>query len=325
MDPQWGVSLPGPESAPAVVDGRLVVGANDRALAFALGAEDDGQRLWEREYEGGLSAGTAPVLAGETVYAVTESPPDGAARLRALERESGEERWNAPMDRPVRPLAFTEHVLVPAGDGLQVRRAGDGRVVGRRAVRGRLDSLLGGEVRVGEPAAIGARLYLPYEDAAGAHWVAAVNEGVQWRHETEGRVLGLAVAGGTLVVTTGRGVEAVETTSGERRWGATPGRSHTPVLAGEVVVAHTDGELSAFDTRGGTLEWTVEGSHHPLALASERLYTYEHRAESSGLVARDLGSGDAIAGWGVDGSLRGVAIAERRAVVVTNRSLTVYA
>ncbi len=85
---------------PAVADGVVyVAGSNGRRLR-ALDAETGDER-WSYEHDVGY--GTAPAVAGDTVYEIVD---DGSGYLFALDAETGEKRWRrdlgvAPKTGPV--------------------------------------------------------------------------------------------------------------------------------------------------------------------------------------------------------------------------------
>ncbi|HWO71753.1 MAG TPA: PQQ-binding-like beta-propeller repeat protein [Actinomycetota bacterium] len=209
--------------------------------------------------EGGLSA---PVIAGELVLAV------GREAVFAVDARTGEEVWRvARVPGPPAPPAVAEVGGAPAV--LFTEGGGDaGAAVRAVALADRRDlweARLEASSRTGVTVE-GDRAYVG-DVRGGVYAIALASGAVGWRVETEGSATSpLAVSDGAVyAVTRGRSAPAVsvvalEASSGERLWSASPApgaavASGPAVGDGRVVVGFADRVVRALDAGSGSELW----------------------------------------------------------------------
>ena len=150
---RWKVQI-GAEAngSPALVDGLIVLGAEDGTHAFR---ETDGSPVWTAAGTGPVRG--APAVAGGTVFVASDS---GTAT--ALDAHSGAVRWTVDLGAP-------DNTSVVTADGVVVFGRQDGWIVALSAADGseRWRTDTGDGARIGSPAIAGEYVYAPTLDDNG--------------------------------------------------------------------------------------------------------------------------------------------------------------
>ncbi|MEM1283795.1 MAG: PQQ-binding-like beta-propeller repeat protein [Pseudomonadota bacterium] len=188
---------------------------------FALDA-NSGQTLWAIDLD--TPALSAPTVAGDTVYVITQSN-----RLLAISIEDGTERWRfrgvpatAGLLGSGTPAVAGDTVIVPYSSG---------EIVALNAENG--------EPRWADAVVTGARFQAlsGLRDLVASPIVAA------------GSVIATGVGGRTI---------SVGLSSGDREWETNVGSVHTPIVAGDVIfLVDLEGRLMALSRTSGEIQWAV--------------------------------------------------------------------
>jgi outer membrane protein assembly factor BamB len=227
-----------PASSTPVTDGKRVwvTFLDGDAIAVASLDVDTGRKVWQRQFPGFVSPHGfcgSPVLHESTV--IVNGDSDGEAFLAALDRATGDVRWQVP--RPNRTRSFSAPIFVDVGGTRQMVLAGSKSVVG-------FDPNTGVEL-----------------------WV--VDSPTDKFTATPVYACGLVVATGTSPVSTltairpdGRG----NVTRTHVAWSISKSAAYVPSLLaiGDNVFVQTDGGLASYvDARTGKIQWTERlGRHH---------------------------------------------------------------
>jgi outer membrane protein assembly factor BamB len=182
----WSVTLPGPSLGPPAASGDVVVASWDSGVLAADVAS--GRLLWRHEFDGdGTSAPT--VVSGVAVVV------GGDRRAHAYDLPSGHERWSVAMSGAGSPEAPPA-----AGLGLVAiaDRLGRVAVVDGHTGHRRWPAAGDGAVERGGPVFVGGAVALPLDEG---RVLVAIRHG-HAVHDPPGRVSGVAVSGGILIVAT---------------------------------------------------------------------------------------------------------------------------
>jgi outer membrane protein assembly factor BamB len=127
---RWRLDLDGPgRGAPAIEDGTVFVGSHAGSL-YAIDL-DTGETRWR--FRGRGRVDTAPAVAEGIVFVVSEDFESGAARLLAVDAESGDEIWGVSQ-----PAVSVRVSSATVGDGTVFVGFGDQVVRGFDAATGAL-------------------------------------------------------------------------------------------------------------------------------------------------------------------------------------------
>lgn len=271
---------------PAVGASVVAVGTSDRAVVLI--DRPSGQRIWRRHVPGTVAAG--PVIVDSLVYVATQAVPDGrvlALRLRtgdvawsvrtggvsaplaltdstviaatdrgpvvALDRTTGERRWERNLDRGTRaaPVVAASGIAVATiGDTLYLLDPGTGAIRARLATPGTI---------IGTPASDGRRLFA---GTTAGHLLAITlpDLSVLWDRPVSDAVYGaVALAGDTLYAVTERGtLWRVPLTAPERARSVAlgvPATAGPTPLANGVLVAAVSGDVLLVDATSDSVRW----------------------------------------------------------------------
>lgn len=264
-----GPRLNGWFSAPVVDDGAVYVAIRrldryDHDYPGFLVALDDetGELLWRVELPT-LASGD-PALAGDTILV-----GDGSGTLHAVST-GGERRWTRELGDAVRtPTVVGDRGYVLDASATLYGFTLDGERCWEHSQSALWDGLLGGGrpfAADSAPAVDGSRVYVTVQaDPEGdrtAHVVAFDREGNEdWTYSFPGGYEPPntpAVADGTVLVTGGDQILALDATTGEREWRFVVGHEHAgpPATDGERVYVGAK-NLYALDSGDGTEQWRV--------------------------------------------------------------------
>ncbi|QLG28694.1 PQQ-binding-like beta-propeller repeat protein [Halorarum halophilum] len=220
-----------------------------RLYAFDLATGDE---LWSVQHADDVGGGLS--ADGDTVYATWKLSDswDREYAVFALDASDGSERWRFEVEGRITmaPTVVNGTVYVGAGDEVE----------------------FGGDVYDPKFYAL---------NASDGH--------VEWIHDAHARPNGAAVANGTVYVSMGNGIHALDAASGERQWVHrmagdidvglvyTTIDANPPAVADGVVYATNDrGFVDAIDGNTGDVLWTyrVEGQATDPVIADERVYVH---------------------------------------------------
>ncbi|MFC6973613.1 PQQ-binding-like beta-propeller repeat protein [Halomicroarcula sp. GCM10025709] len=225
-EPLWTHTVPeGITGAPTAIGSTVVVGTGDGRLL----AVEGGETAWTTGLDG---AGLTPRVFGERLYV-----PDASGALRCLDR-SGSTRWTASRSNPLEWLL---------GDGEPIRAA--------------------------VPAVDSDRVYAAFSTGDGGRSVVAAfdHSGLrQWRLELQSETgydigpRGIALADGTLYLSYGGTIAAVDAEAGELDWEFVTGyyTAGPPATDGDRVYVAAK-NLYALDPADGTELWRVVNESTP--------------------------------------------------------------
>ncbi|WP_251344359.1 PQQ-binding-like beta-propeller repeat protein [Haloplanus halophilus] len=293
VGPRWTFETGGQvSSSPAVVDGTVYVGSNDRNV-YALSAADGTER-WRFETDGWVRGG--PTVVDDTVYVGNLS-----GSVYALSASDGTERWVAEQTGTSHPSPTVANgtVYLGSGDGtVYALDASDGsRQWSAAPSDGDSVALIQGAPAVADGTVYvgsaddnvyalsaadgterwrfetGADVYTAPTVADGTVYVGSNDEYVyalsaadgaeRWRFETNGYALGsVAVADGTVYAGDSFGnVHALNASDGSQQWSFRDG-DHImlgPVVVdGSVYVGNKDSNVYALSAADGTERWRYE-------------------------------------------------------------------
>jgi outer membrane protein assembly factor BamB len=259
---------------PAVGDAVYVAGMargyyDSEQLDSVLAAVDPdaGTTLWTHTVEERIVG--APAVLGSTVVV-------GTADGRVLAVEEGEPAWETNLDGAgLTPAVFGDRLYVPDDSGALhcLDRSGSTRWTASRS--GLLDELLGGgdPIRAAVPAVDSDRVYAAFSsgDDGRSVVVAYDHSGLRkWRLELQSGTgydvgpRGVALAEGTLYLSHGGTVAAVDTEAGELDWEFVTGyySAGPPATDGQRVYVAAK-NLYALDPGDGTELWRVVNESRP--------------------------------------------------------------
>ncbi|MGE0299441.1 PQQ-binding-like beta-propeller repeat protein [Pseudonocardia sp.] len=231
-------------SSPAVADGALYVGSNDRYL-YAVDAAT-GRERWRYLAAGAITS--SPAVAGGVVFVGGNDQ-----RLHAVDAASGATVWRFDTGGVVHSSPAVAGGLVYVGcraDQLWAVDAATG--VGRWTFEG-------GDWFNSSPAVAGERVFVGCRDGR-VYCVDARSGTRRWQHVTSTSVdSSPTVVDGTVYIgSDARDVLALEATGGTQRWSfrAGGGVASSPAVAdGTVYVGSDDGNLYALDADTGRERW----------------------------------------------------------------------
>ncbi|WP_199243670.1 outer membrane protein assembly factor BamB family protein [Haloplanus rallus] len=290
-----------PTSSPAVVDGTVYVGSNDRYVRALPVA--DGSERWR--YRTGGKVFSSPAVVDGTVYV---GSTDGS--IYALPTDSGRPAWTFETDGEVRssPAVVDGTVYVGSTDGaVYALSADDG------SERWRFQA---GDTVRSSPAVVDGTVYVgsggdtsvsnPDRPEAGVYALSADDGTERWRVETDGPVdAAPAVADGTVYVGYPGDYDdvllALDAASGDERWRFTAdaddawGFASPAVADGTVFAAGT--ALYALDAASGQERWSADPGDRRSspAVADGAVYL----ADGDTLYGFDAETGDRL--WAYDG------------------------
>lgn len=217
---------------------------------------------------------SGPVVADGTVYA-------GRA-VRALDVESGEERWAHTDAARTSTLAVGEGAVVfGTPDGLRAVDAASGEV--RWSQPGRLWK--------GGPTIADGSVYAVHDEL---YAIDAASGDVRWRQPTDGSLLGPPPVADGVVVAGGEPLRAYDAADGSALW---TGPGNEPVVAASVaydtVYALTESYLVALDLAGGRIRWFAPGPFYRQRIAVGNGSVYVQTAGEYRLAAYDAENGNA--------------------------------
>jgi outer membrane protein assembly factor BamB len=242
---RWSYLTGSYASSPAVADGTVYVGSDDRKL-YALNAAT-GHLRWS--YTAGDRIYAGPAVSGGIVYIGSD---DG--KLYALDAATGRLRWS-----------FTSHYAIEStpvvANGTVYFGGFDHKVYALSAATGRLRwSYSAQDAVTSSPVVAGGTVYFDSFD----HRVYALNAAtghLRWSYATGGDVFSSpAVSSGVVYVGSEDGkVYALNASNGHLRWSYTTGGDvfSSPAVSGGVVYIGSDDEkVYALDAATGQLRWS---------------------------------------------------------------------
>lgn len=241
------------ESSPAIVDGIVYVGSNDRRV-YALDA-GTGDRIWTFTTDGEVRS--SPAVSGGIVYIGSEYgnvlEKNTRGDLYALDAFTGAKIWNITFDAAVRSSPAVSDGVVYVGcydDTFSAFNATTGALVWRNEA----------EYAKSSPAVSGDTVYVGSGDVS-VYALDAADGSLRWSFITGGWVdSSPAVADGTVYIGSwDRNVYAINATSGELVWKRATGSlvTSSPAVADGVVYAGSqDGKVYAFDAADGSVLWS---------------------------------------------------------------------
>jgi len=246
--------------------------------------------------ESRLSHRASPLVAGDRLYLAGSRETSGAVRCLSL--ATGETRWSASMEAPVRntPRMAGDRVLALAMTGALYCLDADGRVEWRTEIAGHPDRWLytspvvgDGVIYAGGKSGLGA-----YDLATGeARWYTPIDASDAWSSYASP----ILTPGLVLQLVARRGIVALAQTDGAILWEAPLDVEYQyaePVLLdGDLITGGTRSHLARLRVSDGDLVWhldVLEGQYAAaLSVDDQRIYT----ASPSGFVqAFDPASGE---------------------------------
>lgn len=285
--PHWRFRATGGIGGEAVVDtrdgGRVFVGADD-GFVYAL-RRTDGRLAWRSLVRAPVRR--RPIVTSDAVYVVT-----GGDSVFALDRRTGQRLWSYRREAP-EGFTIAEHAGLAFADGRLYTGFADGTTVALDASDGSLlwerDASLDLETTDDEslpqladidttPAVSGESIFVA-SFSAGVYQLNARNGNIEHRWPDLTGVVGLAVSGRRLVVSSSdRGVGVIDLESREPTWWCrvergSPGQP--VVLDGVAFVGETRGSMIALDVASGQELGRLDagwGFSAPVAIAAERAF-----------------------------------------------------
>ncbi|WP_439026694.1 outer membrane protein assembly factor BamB family protein [Haloarchaeobius sp. DT45] len=257
-------------STPLVGDGRVFVAMRDYDVyssmedesGFLLAFDDEtGTEQWRVELP--RLTGGSPVLAGDRLFV-----GDTGGTLHAVSTD-GDGAWRRDLGAPVRGTTVSGSTLFVVDDAATIHGFTlDGDRCWRHDQSDLLDDLFGGPSFAvdGAPAVDSSGLYVTMRQGDGFDGVARVQAfdhdgSLRWTYDFQaGQRAPNAptVVDGTVVVTAGNQIHALDAESGDRRWRFVVGHDHTgaPATDGERVYVGAK-NLYALSLADGTEQWRV--------------------------------------------------------------------
>lgn len=253
----WQTALPGGTSGHAIFDaGQVVVGSDGGEILSFDGAT--GAINWRYAVQGAVNR--APTVAGELLFAV-----DGTNAIYALDRTSGEWRWQYRRDAPGRfavfgeapPTAADGRVHVGFSDGVLVTlSASDGAVLWTRDLAPEAEQFEDVDARA---VRIDDALFAA-SVAGGLYALDPADGGVIWTRPLKGVVVLEAIEGDLFAGVDRGAVVRVDPRTGTARWQVTfadhAGAPTAIVPMGKLLAITTaSGALHLIDGRSGRPIW----------------------------------------------------------------------
>ncbi len=270
-----GDNLP---TTPAVAGGTLLVSTTHEDSALFAYDPADGTERWSTT--SGRVGGVAPAIAGDTAF-VSRNEEESGEYLDAVALSDGERRWRRalPSSMPVPPVVAEDTVFT--GHGL------DATVLAVDAESGDL----GVRLALSEPST-GIRCVAvangrAYVGAAGSNtdydnlgWLFALDPtagAVEWVYPAGAPVADLAVRDGTVYLTDGNEVSALDADDGEVEWTARDdvdlGRDGRLAVTEDAVLVGESERTLGLDASSGETTWTAPvGGSDVLACAGETVF-----------------------------------------------------
>ncbi|WP_207586439.1 PQQ-binding-like beta-propeller repeat protein [Halomontanus rarus] len=265
-DVHWRTDLGGAVRTPAIADGWCYV-QTDTGRVSAVDVET-GEGCWDARIAGALDrlgfgsdyhAEGRPAVTEDTVYVTTgereddESSTDRAI-VRALERESGDERWakTFPSRRLPRSPVVADGVVSVAVEDRVVALA-DGET-GNAEPGEKLWTFVTGYRETSAPAIVGDTAYI---SAKNVYAIDLETGRERWRHVNEAPAHRVLRSGGDRVGMTGHpivgedavyvGAGALDRETGDRRWGEVGNREDSDFFSGVSTEAVSSGGVAITD------------------------------------------------------------------------------
>lgn len=257
----WSAPLKGGTSGHAVLDGNLVIVGTDAGRVVSFDALAKGEQRWTYTVQGAVNQ--PPVLAGAMVYVV-----DGTNAIYALDRRTGEWRWQYRREAPGRFALFGEavptvadgRVFVGFSDGLLVALgATDGAVLWTRDLAPEAEQF---EDVDASAVVIGDTVYAA-SVAGGLYALGATDGRVRWAKPVKGITV-LTELGGELIAGFDDGrIARLAPNTARPRWqvklGDHEGAPRALVQAGDqIAVTAAQGALRLLDARTGRPIWRFD-------------------------------------------------------------------
>jgi outer membrane protein assembly factor BamB len=246
----WTLRLSVPPSAPGAMDDRRIYIPLRQDLLVAL-ERDTGVLAWTRT----IDTQSAPVVADGTIYLVSRQA------VRALDAETGEDRWITPLDTGLlAPLVWDSGWLlaVVEPDEVMALRAADGHVVWRQPLG----------APTSHPPVPGGDGALYFSLADGTVVALALADGSRrWEQRLPGMLSEPAVAADRVYVgSTDNFFYAFHDRSGELEWKWRGGGDVIGAAVDEDVVyfASLDNVIRAVNRGNGNQRWQVSTGTRPV-------------------------------------------------------------
>ena len=268
---RWRFKAKGAYLSPPAVAGDSIFAVSSDGNVFAFDAAT-GRPRWNTKRKGGYSP-SAPLAAGGRLYFTSNDSGGmaalGDAALRAVDAETGEEKW-------VYKAKGLPSAPALEGDALYFgNHKGELFAVDRVAGRELWRCQAGGGIVA--PVASGGAVFFGTE-GGDLHCVDASTGQRRWKAEKTGRANTLLAVSAGVIYFGGKdvGLFAVDAQTGQERWRLkTPAPCRTPVVAGGIVYVPVGDAVAAVDAAAGQLKWAYRNKvalRVPPALADGALY-----------------------------------------------------
>ncbi|WP_435361483.1 PQQ-binding-like beta-propeller repeat protein [Haloarchaeobius sp. DFWS5] len=282
-----------PATSPVVADGTVVVGAGSQGLlAYST---VDGSVQWGAPLDGTPSG--IPAVHDGTVYAVDDARgrPDSVPSVRAIDLETGEERWRWVLDANAvfAPAVADEGIYVRTDASLVSLSRSDGTVRWALDEPGNFGDMWYETTMDVSPLVLDDHVVFPSGDGLVA--VTRDTAEVAWRTDAE-KVRAAPSSDGEHVFYSdvANGIRAVSAADGETLWSyEAVGCSTTPAVGDGRVVGSTGLHLVSLDPQSGDEQWRSDSLHGDIytspVLDGDRIIA---GSISSSAVSLDSSSGD---------------------------------